>query len=336
MDIDLPGGGLGQQTSLEEELATAFTNLLGDSRGAKDIVGDIYSICHERAEEFRCARVVSWLEFLADDSLKRQGGTVFAPGEGLWQETKTEMRAGTGSVVTELDPDAPGRLGRPLHPSNARSQERILARVWQLLRAGRLPEALELCQQVGQPWRAAALGGGGPYGPVPVGATAAEHDEHVGEELQAEELADEVSHGSGTLLALWRWAALQAAAAAPAGGDKFERAVFGALGGSSAAAAAACSSWEDFAWAYCRCVFAVMRCAALRLSLVALGEDAEAPAAGPQLLEMLAAPPDAMGAGAGSAPEDLLGLLTQSQLQHVLAVEADTVVQHLRNCQQRR
>ncbi len=42
----------------------------------------------------------------------------------------------TGSVVSDLDPDAPSRSGRPLHASNARSQERIMARAWQLLRAG--------------------------------------------------------------------------------------------------------------------------------------------------------------------------------------------------------
>lgn len=40
------------------------------------------------------------------------------------------------AMVSELDPDAPGRSGRALHPSNARSQERILARVWQFMRAG--------------------------------------------------------------------------------------------------------------------------------------------------------------------------------------------------------
>ncbi|KAG2497894.1 hypothetical protein HYH03_004160 [Edaphochlamys debaryana] len=200
----------------------------------------------------RCARVVAWLESLADESLKRAGGAAFAPGEGLWHETKTEMRTGTGSVVSELDPDAPSRLGRPLHPSNARSQERILARVWQLMRAGHMPEALELCAHVGQPWRAAALGGGGPYGSLPVGEAAAQADEAVTEEQQAEELADEVANGSGSLLSLWRWAALQASGAGGPSDNKLERAVFAALGGNAAGALPACSTWEDAAWAQCR------------------------------------------------------------------------------------
>lgn len=42
--------------------------------------------------------MVAWLESLADDHLKRQGRTTFAPGEGLWCETKTEMRARPGAV----------------------------------------------------------------------------------------------------------------------------------------------------------------------------------------------------------------------------------------------
>ncbi|PNW77180.1 hypothetical protein CHLRE_10g425675v5 [Chlamydomonas reinhardtii] len=219
----------------------------------------------------RCARVVAWLESLAEEAQRRGGGggaggggggaggggggASFQPLEALWYETKTEMRAGTGSVVSELDPDAPSRTGRPLHPGNARSQERLMGRVWQLLRAGKTPEVLELCAAVGQPWRAAALGGGGPWGALPVGAAAAEADEAVGEDVQAEELADEVSNGAGTLLALWRWAALQAASGGGGGGAdgafRLERAVFGELGDSAAAAAPACGTWEDFAWSYC-------------------------------------------------------------------------------------
>ncbi len=55
----------------------------------------------------RCARVVAWLEALADDTLKRQGGAPFAPEEGLWNETRTEMRAGTGGCTA-----ACGRWGQ--------------------------------------------------------------------------------------------------------------------------------------------------------------------------------------------------------------------------------
>lgn len=41
-----------------------------------------------------------------------------------------------GNVVSELDPDAPGRQGRVLHPDTARAEERLLQRCWALVRAG--------------------------------------------------------------------------------------------------------------------------------------------------------------------------------------------------------
>lgn len=41
-----------------------------------------------------------------------------------------------GGVVTELDPDAPARQGRLLHPDNAKAEERITFRLWQLMRSG--------------------------------------------------------------------------------------------------------------------------------------------------------------------------------------------------------
>ncbi|GIL64903.1 hypothetical protein Vafri_18740 [Volvox africanus] len=116
--------------------------------------------------------------------------------------------------------------------------------------AGKLQAAQEVCDNVGQPWRAAALGGGGLYGALPVGQTAEDYDNGPVVHLQKEELSDEIANGRGPLLALWRWAARQAAAAGA--GDKFERAVFGALGGDAAAGLPVCATWEDFAWVYCR------------------------------------------------------------------------------------
>jgi hypothetical protein len=65
---------------------------------------------------------------------------------------------------------------------------------------GKLQQALELCRKCGQHWRAAALAGGGAWGPLPVGAAAADMDDVMEEETQAEDLAWEVggrAHGGG-------------------------------------------------------------------------------------------------------------------------------------------
>lgn len=38
--------------------------------------------------------------------------------------------------MSELDPDAPGRQRRPLYSENTADEERILGRLWRLVRAG--------------------------------------------------------------------------------------------------------------------------------------------------------------------------------------------------------
>ena len=44
--------------------------------------------------------------------------------------------AGEPALVTELDPDAPHRQQRALALDNAKDEERLLARLWRLARAG--------------------------------------------------------------------------------------------------------------------------------------------------------------------------------------------------------
>ncbi|KAF5829538.1 107-domain-containing protein [Dunaliella salina] len=106
------------------------------------------------AQLTRCAAVIAWLESMADDALNGATGT----NRGL---------------VTELDPDAPSRQGRSLHSDNAKAEDRLAYRLWQLVRSGRLKDARALCRACGQPWRAASIGGpGGDFGPLPVGLAA--------------------------------------------------------------------------------------------------------------------------------------------------------------------
>lgn len=52
--------------------------------------------------------------------------------------------------------------------------------------AGRVRDARALCRQCGQPWRSVSLGGGGGFGPLPVGLAAAQHDDELSPEQQAQ------------------------------------------------------------------------------------------------------------------------------------------------------
>lgn len=102
-------------------------------------------------------------------------------------------------VVGELDPDAPGRQGRGLQPDNARAEERLLGRLWQLVRAGRLQDARALCQACGQPWRAASLAGAaGDWGPLPVGLAAGRLEEELEDGVQVGYWTCVCGEGGGT------------------------------------------------------------------------------------------------------------------------------------------
>ena len=47
-----------------------------------------------------------------------------------------------GGLVSELDPDAPSRQGKALQSDNARAEERLMARLWQLVRAGEVKRVM--------------------------------------------------------------------------------------------------------------------------------------------------------------------------------------------------
>lgn len=64
------------------------------------------------------------------------------------------------------------RQGKEWTGADMKDTQRIVERVWQLVRAGRTTEACDMCRQCGQPWRAASLGGGPQGGPTPLGTAA--------------------------------------------------------------------------------------------------------------------------------------------------------------------
>jgi hypothetical protein len=235
----------------------------------------------------RVARVVAWLEASAARSLdaRADGASLrFAPSFGQWRETARELATATSSgggdhgvsLVRELDPDAPARSRKALHPANEEDEARLCGALLALLRAGRLRAGRELCARVGQPWRAAALGGGAPgFAPAPVGAAAeddAAEERSQGAAAAEDARAAEVAGGGGVAArALWKWACAQAAASAASSSASAasasasaassassaavsEAALFGALAGDVARVLPACAGeWEASAWALLRC-----------------------------------------------------------------------------------
>ena len=72
-----------------------------------------------------------------------------------------EQSGKSGSqYVHEIDPDAPLRLGKPLHPDDRVYQESFLQSLFGFIRRGQMSKVIQLCNACGEHWRAASLLGG--------------------------------------------------------------------------------------------------------------------------------------------------------------------------------
>ncbi|KAL4422844.1 hypothetical protein ABPG75_009041 [Micractinium tetrahymenae] len=294
---DFPGGSGG-----------GFVDGAGFSKTVRQRASDLL---FADAELNRCARTVAWLEYLAGEALDSEHQAPLASSDGVWADTRRRLDAAAAArgfagreaaaLVTELDPDAPTRQHKALQADDATDEERLAARLFRLLRAGRMTEARHLCEAVGQPWRAASLGGGGAQGPLPLGAAAEEADTMDPAGEQAQDLAAEVEGGGVLLRALWRWSCFQlaeraGAAAEASGGGLHEAALYAALSSHVGRVLPVCASWEDRCWAFLRCWLdaAVDSTLARQQQEVAGGGGGEAAGDG-----LLAA--DALAAAAGGA-----------------------------------
>lgn len=169
----------------------------------------------------KAQRIVEWLENLEYEALERSGGVRLKPLEDpayRWEYTAVREECAAvsmdfpikGGVLDEVEEKAEARLG---------------LEIFRLVRAGRGDEAEEICRQIGQPWRAAALGGG--------------------------KNCSEVSGNGkkGYARKTWRKAASTIAKSTSVGIGIYERAVYGLFSGVLEPVLAVSKSFEDEAWA---------------------------------------------------------------------------------------
>lgn len=184
--------------------------------------------------------VVDWLESCAA-SQQNTGERVeyFADGGCAWENTLHELQSGAASsvpssCVRELDPDAPARLGQPMHDLDRDDERRLFRTVFFHLRAGQLQQAQTLAVENGYHWLAAAVEGWQPH-----------HDPNKGSGLAS------VQPAEGDLYRdLWKLACWEAASSPTC--SPYECAVYGALSGNIEAVLPVCTTWEDQLWARMR------------------------------------------------------------------------------------
>ncbi|KAH9991402.1 107-domain-containing protein [Russula vinacea] len=175
---------------------------------------------------------------------------------GYWRFTKHRVTQGrwTGNtgraaenVVREMDPDAVVReaeIGRSLAGDDASYDKALSYTLFAFVRAGNIEDAVKLCRDAHQPWRAASIRGSLLFSWPAISTVrqydAAEEDEEVDPDLW---------YGNKRR-ALWKTTCTRAALDSRL--SSAERALYAALAPSvqtSAVLKSACRTWEDALWA---------------------------------------------------------------------------------------
>ncbi|KAJ2263514.1 Nucleoporin nup84 [Coemansia sp. RSA 376] len=138
-------------------------------------------------------------------------------------------------TVTEADPDAPSRQRRELAPEDAEYSAGLVRTLYEYVRRGRVNNAIELCVESDEAWRAATLKGSLIWRDP---------------ELEPSDIpGSRPPHTAGNInRALWKHAC--AALAADEANDAYERALYAALSGRVDEVALVCDGWDDYLWAH--------------------------------------------------------------------------------------
>ncbi|KAJ2319806.1 Nucleoporin nup84, partial [Coemansia sp. RSA 2704] len=148
-------------------------------------------------------------------------------------------------IVTETDPDAASRQRRELAHADAEYEAGLLRTLYEYVRRGRVGNAMDLCAESDEPWRAASIKGGLLWRDPqlePDGGMAVDSDENGPADMQPAHTAGNVNRR------LWKHAC--AALAHDEGNDSYERALYAALSGRLDEVVPVCESWADAVWAH--------------------------------------------------------------------------------------
>ncbi|CAG4929649.1 unnamed protein product [Colias eurytheme] len=187
--------------------------------------------------------LVDWLEATAAQQVEvtRTAAPVIAHNIH-WGNTLHQLLLGTSlfnkernkSMITNMDPDAPRRQNKTIHSDDMKDDSDLCKRVFTEVRCGKLNEAVSLCINAGQAWRAAVLQGW-----------------KLPHYSQIEDSEADIESSGNKSRDLWKWCAL--AIANDTSENLHYRATVGILCGHLQRALPACQgNWEDLLWAHLR------------------------------------------------------------------------------------
>ncbi|KRZ49947.1 Nuclear pore complex protein [Trichinella nativa] len=156
----------------------------------------------------------------------------------LWSATLSSLYDNAGgrskrSTITEMDPDAPFRQNRPLHPEDENEQERFYLWIFRYIRAGCINSAVDLCSEYGMHWLAVSL-----LGAVP------DSGNHYVQSNGKARVPLLRRTGNRKLWKRTCWSLVVERSLPP-----MERAVYGAVSGHLSSTLHGCRTWEDYLWA---------------------------------------------------------------------------------------
>ena len=192
--------------------------------------------------------VVEWLERNAksqEEEVLTNQMQLFTEGGVTWENSLSALQRGVGgpNMVTEVDPDAPGRTGRQLHSLDQEEETRLIKTLFGCVRCGLLEDGQDLCIRVGQAWRAATLEGWKLF-----------HDPNYQSGTGGE--GDKLPVEGNKHRDVWKAVAWRMTEDSSL--PQHERAVYAALCGNLSQLTPACTSWEDLLWAGAKCAVDVM------------------------------------------------------------------------------
>lgn len=152
-----------QSSEMESEDPTPYTS---DLRVREQLVveNNLFATCHV---------ILEWLRKYAQPPTQEQSEELPDGWRFTKLAVKSNKRKAKNSIsylknsisskaerpVWELDPDAPTRQEASLEDEDADGELRLLQVLWAWLRKGEIQNAQQACEDAGQPWRAASLGG---------------------------------------------------------------------------------------------------------------------------------------------------------------------------------
>ncbi|XP_030749921.1 nuclear pore complex protein Nup107 [Sitophilus oryzae] len=201
-----------------------------------------------------CQLVIDWLESQTcekDDKVLH-----FSDSTVGWENTLHQLQSSdtiafgsSRQIVYKLDPDAPHYQKKPLHDLDNDDEQRLNRHLFEQIRYGKLEEAEKLARQCGHGWKAAILEGWRLFhNPNIKEETDNEVDDGY-EEMELNELKDIEGNSNRDA---WKIMAIRYCKQDWI--SKYEKASIGVFCGYINSILPVCNTWEDFLWAYMKCM----------------------------------------------------------------------------------